>query len=690
MVFLAGFMFYLPAVLGNTVKAGFAAEKDGVTRDSVLGYFNALLGKRMYDEAVAYADSVLKSPDTDGWIKVEALISRGNALKGQNLWAKAEINYMAALRLADSIGQGRPESELQKARILIQISKIHIAFSGEYGIALSRLIEALKIAGKNSDTLLMIASNRLLGHTSRLVGDLSNSRLYTEKAIFLAKQIRDTSELIYSLNEKANLLLLAEKDFNHCLLLYLEAQKYALASGDHYSLMCIQNDIGNVYFEYRDYATAVKYFQEALRMSVEQNKFREACVASSNIGSCFISLNNPEEAEKYLKKGLEYALESNIRNEKMLIYSQLAEVYSLSGNYKPAFDYQKKYIALKDSVFTSEKEKDKTEIITRYETEKKAKENEVLRQQNTIDKLRIERQKNRFMRAVLIGAVIIISVLAILWVVIRANRHKNRVNRLLEEKNREISNQRDRLEKALDELSERETRLTEANAAKDRFFSIIAHDLKNPFTSILGLTGLLNDGFEELSVAEQKEFIRNLHESSRNLYNLLENLLHWARSQTGRITPAPEFIDVGELLKSAGVIFSNAARSKKIDFSFQCNRQANVFADRGMLETVLRNLISNAIKFTPEGGTVEVSTLLNNSYVSITISDTGTGMSNAEVQNLFKAGVRMQKMGTANENGSGLGLILCHEFIQMNHGDIEVESSPGRGSRFTVKLPAAP
>lgn len=232
-----------------------------------------------------------------------------------------------------------------------------------------------------------------------------------------------------------------------------------------------------------------------------------------------------------------------------------------------------------------------------------------------------------------------------------------------------------------------EKELSELNAAKDKFFSIIAHDLRNPFHGIIGLTGILTDQNEEVSENEKNEIIVEIRDLAVNTYRMLDNLLEWSRQQTGRIEFMPEEISLREIIDESLLHLRKSADIKKIKLVANTTFEGNVYADKNMLNTVLRNIISNAIKFTPQTGFIEITDLLNNRYIELSVSDNGNGMDEKTLLEIFKIDKTITSIGTAGERGTGLGLVLCKEFIEKNGGKIWVESSLGRGSKFTFSLP---
>ncbi len=240
------------------------------------------------------------------------------------------------------------------------------------------------------------------------------------------------------------------------------------------------------------------------------------------------------------------------------------------------------------------------------------------------------------------------------------------------------------------ELKESEKLLIESNNAKDSFFSIIAHDLRNPFNVILGYLDLLTCDDADYSEAEQKNILLKLKSASVRTIDLLENLLTWARSQRGSLPFDPEQFSLGEVISDNIGLFDAAAHSKNIALVVSGKQDVKVFADRNMINTVVRNLISNSIKFTNAGGAVTIDTQnKEKGIVTVVVKDNGVAISEKTMQSLFKVEHRSTSKGTANETGTGLGLILCKEFVEKNQGRIWVESEPGKGTTFCFTIPKA-
>lgn len=237
------------------------------------------------------------------------------------------------------------------------------------------------------------------------------------------------------------------------------------------------------------------------------------------------------------------------------------------------------------------------------------------------------------------------------------------------------------------ELVNSRKELSEINKQKDKLFSIIAHDLKSPFTGILGFTELLINDFDELSDLEKKQYLQNTYSSMKNVLALIENLLTWARFNLNRVEYNPKEISIAKVIRKVFETQNVAALVKKIGLAFDCNENIKAYADEDMISTVIRNLISNAIKFTNSNGTIKVNSLYEGEFVKVSVEDNGIGMEPDIANNLFSFDKQTTTAGTNNEKGTGLGLIICKEFIEKNGGKISVVSKFAHGTNISFTLP---
>nr|WP_319776208.1 histidine kinase N-terminal 7TM domain-containing protein [uncultured Sphaerochaeta sp.] len=234
-----------------------------------------------------------------------------------------------------------------------------------------------------------------------------------------------------------------------------------------------------------------------------------------------------------------------------------------------------------------------------------------------------------------------------------------------------------------------ERELRNMNTSKDKLFSIIAHDLKNPFFGIIGLSNIFCTEYEDLTEEEIKNYAKEINDLAGNTYRILENLLDWSRQQTGNMAFSPVRFDIYEAMNHYIETLEPQAKLKHIDIITEIEEDIFVFADSYMLNTIVRNIISNAVKFSNPGGKIVVSVVPEDNFIKICISDSGVGMDEKTLKNLFMIDQDIKALGTMGERGTGLGLILCKEFVEKNGGQIFVESLINQGSKFYFTIPAA-
>lgn len=234
-----------------------------------------------------------------------------------------------------------------------------------------------------------------------------------------------------------------------------------------------------------------------------------------------------------------------------------------------------------------------------------------------------------------------------------------------------------------------ELRLHQLNADKDRFISILSHDLRSPFNNLLGLSDVLTENIHQLQVDEIEKLSNQIKTTANSTYNLLEDLLMWARTQQGKIPFNPQLISFRDICRNVLEPLNPLADAKTLTVNYSAPDGIRIYADVDMIKTVLRNLVSNAIKFTNIGGTINIFAGENSENIIISVADNGIGIAPGDLKKLFNISEVLSTKGTANEKGTGLGLLLCIEFVEKHGGKIWVESKVGKGSEFKFTLPLA-
>lgn len=238
-----------------------------------------------------------------------------------------------------------------------------------------------------------------------------------------------------------------------------------------------------------------------------------------------------------------------------------------------------------------------------------------------------------------------------------------------------------------EEIKEKNIALKEINDSKDKFFSIIAHDLRSPFQGLLGISNYLTDDFDNLPKEEIKELVFVLNDALHVQYKFLDDLLNWSRIQSGRISLEPLLLSLSDLITKTCKLFDSNLKNKELTVINNITTSQMIYADEDMFMLLVRNLLSNAIKFSQIGGTIEITAMDKKNKLQIIVADSGVGIKPENLDKLFRIDTHYTTNGTLNEGGSGLGLVLCKEIVEKHGGNIWVKSELGRGTKFFFTLP---
>ncbi len=440
---------------------------------------------------------------------------------------------------------------------------------------------------------------------------------------------------------------------------------------EHYILSGVYNNTAMTYSELGERRMALDYYRKGLGLAKRAgDEFNEGSVYI-NLGSLFGEMRMVDSALFYLHRALQLAENRGYRSITLDTYDELAKLHASLGNWGPAYNWQVRYDTLYKSVFNENQSADISRLRAMYEQEISEKE---------ISQLQSESQVQKTLNKVFI---IFIVVIVVLIIIIAVNLHsKKRTNQMLAERNLQISN-------ALQKLSESEAELQKMNMSKDRIFSVVAHDLRNPVAAVTGFSELLYDNFDQFPVETQKEYLLQILQGTQRIQNLLENLLIWARAQMKAVKYQPESLKVKALVEDCLKEMKANLDHKKVDCVVNVNQECVVYADKAMMHTVLRNLIVNAIKFSFPGGKIRISSEMDENTCAVSVSDEGIGIQPEIQDKLFNSNEVVTTPGTTGESGSGLGLVICKDFLERNKGEIRVESEPGNGSSFIIELPVS-
>ncbi len=385
--------------------------------------------------------------------------------------------------------------------------------------------------------------------------------------------------------------------------------------------------------------------------------------------------NDLREAYLQLQKNEGCLKKHDLPKVRRKMLDLMAEYYAATREYNKAIDLLQQSRELQDSLRNQHLQEVRKLLDIRYDMESKFRSLELLKQDNNIRNLIYK--KNLFYknlsRLLLFSFGLILVVLMVIFLVrYRAHRRLVETNRRLEEVHRE--------------LTKKQKQLEQENQIRTKLFMILAHDLINPFNALLGFAELLSEEIHNFTRRDIKRHSEFIFHAAKQLHFLLENLLHWARIQTGRVHYQPAYFEINKLIRDVSEMYRYMAEKKKITLMVTNPGDLIVYADESLISVVLRNLIHNAIKYTSEKGVVTVEAEPGNDHVTVTVQDTGAGISHEDIKKIFNLEHHFSRKGTSGEEGTGLGLIICKEFLEIHGSSLHIESTPGAGSRFSFSL----
>ncbi len=605
----------------------------------------------IYRQAYVYALAA-----NDQVFQGKVLSNIGMLYRSMGSTDSAQLYLKRALAMAVKLGDSKLEG-----RCLNEIGTLS-GIQGHYVQSVQYLLQALRIWEKLGLLRELTSCHIQLGNFYCFTKDFNKSKAEYMQAKILndsLKEARFKADIFHNLGL---LYLDVKKDQDSARIFLLEAYDLANQIKAVDIILTTTLNLGNICFNKKDYPTALKYFLESAASPRLQGRLLEQTAVFVNLGTVYMRLGNLGESEKFLRRGMSIARKNGFLEFQQKAGESMAALAVKQGRLKQAYEYLRSAADLTDSISGMEIRNQVADAGFRYELEKMETQNSLLVKQNELQEQVILRQ-----RLIVGGSIFVVLLIMVLLLIIFRSRVKlKKLNTRLDEQNKELLN---------------------LNHTKDKFFSIIAHDLKSPFNALMGLLTELDESYDEFDEPMRRQIISNLKKSSFNTYNLLVNLLDWANAQKGNFVNNAKNAGLSDIVDEVFGILQTRAEMKSLQLINDVSKEIAVHADPNLLSSVLINMVNNGIKFTPVTGKIRVYAVPEGGMMKVFVEDTGIGIPEKEIEKLFRIDSSFKRQGTEKEPGTGLGLILCKEHVDLIGGEISVSSVEGKGTTFCFTVP---
>lgn len=628
-----------------------------------------------------------------------------------NLYANANPNKAidwATLSLSNT------QSNLQQAQAKQFLGYLYFR-TGNLSKSIEAYRQALQLSNEIGNEPFKAQIQSALGGTYFLAGNLSESANNYLQALRFFEAQQDKNSMVSVYIGLANIYN-KQNNFAQAIEYNLKAVNIYEASSNKFKILIGYDQIGNLYQKQGNYTKANEYLQRALKIYIELNNLAGQSSLFMQIGSNQFAAKQYNKAidsytqsiklskklnmlpvqaaacnglalsyaelklyDKAILAGLEaqqIAQKANLKIELEQAYETLSKLYKTTEKHDKATTFENLSKEIKDSLYNDSTLKQLADLQLRFDGEKNQRKIELQEKEQQVLASELLREKQVRNSIVVILFIVLLGLASISVLYIQNKKIA-----------RNLNIQKIELEATSAAILKQKEELGQLNNVKDRFFSIISHDLRNNLTTMKLYFDLVSNTDYESS-EDMEDMTKQISFSVENTIDLLENLLVWAQAQIKGIDINPQQLILQHLIKGNIDLLAGNAHTKNIELSSDVNASLCAFADEDMTNLVIRNLISNAIKFTPKGGSIHITAHKNNdNTIQINITDTGVGISKSNLEKLFIKNSNPTTLGTANEKGTGLGLLLCREFIEKNNGSISASSQPEKGSTFTIILP---
>jgi len=542
---------------------------------------------------------------------------------------------------------------------------------GNYDMALDYYLISLEISNKASNNQGVASALNNIGNVYQEIKNYDRALDYYKQSEKIA-QDNNYDRLIAVTNNNLGEVYSLKGQYDSALIYLEKSLEQVKKVNSRFDEGIFLGNLADLYIKVDSLGKAEKYFLESLRYADETGDKTGISLCNLGLADIQLRLKDPAKAEVFLKKGTEISEEIGSLKLMGYAYKLYSEFYLQMNDLRNSHLFLTRQMAVKDSVYSLENGENVAKLESQYREVQNARKIELLK----------EKQKGYFY----LTLVIILASVIIFTLIFLAYRQKTKSNSLLQEKNLQIEASKKILEEKHQQLIYSQEKLNALNLGKDDFLTIISHDLKNPLSSIRGFTELLIRSYDSLSDEQRKTFLNEVFDSIERMSLLINNVLFWVRSQTESIKYKPVNFNLLKKVDENISIYKLMLAKKGVQLENNIPADISVFADSNVFDMIIRNLLSNALKFTPAEGKISLSCIKNEATVTLSVSDTGIGIPLDKLKLIFEQQEHYSTTGTSHEQGTGLGLGLVNKFIQQTGGKFQITSEPGKGSVMSFSL----
>jgi len=568
-----------------------------------------------------------------------------------------------------------------EAKAYLDLANYYLA-ADNYTLTVRNLVKAENIYDSIKDDKMLLFTHITYGILFLKVHHFDEGLFHLRKAVIYDNAREDVNHLSTIYTNMGELYYETEQNYDSALYYYRKSVGVALPFQKDNAIMTSHVNIGNVFIVNKNYDSAGYYYNQAYQNADIHNYPDRKAAVLVNLGIYHIYTKDTAKARTFLKSGLKLSEELGILRYKKNALMFLSKLDSISGNFEQSLAYFKEFKNASDSLNASDISHQIAVLDFEKELAAQKTDNQLLEEQNRLKSKQISQQR----KLIWISLTALAILLIMLYFLYVNRRKRKKLHLQLEEKHRDLLKINEELKVTNETLKEQQEQLKEMNVTKDKFFSILGHDLKSPFNTLLGMLSLLDQQWDILNDSEKREHMKSLYASSEKTYHLLEELLSWGKAQQGLIKFQPETFNVRDRISYIIDFFRAQIEQKSLLVDLQIFSDLRIHTDPRLFSQIIQNLVNNAIKYSYPGDTITIFAKQHSDKFCLCVKDTGMGIPKEKLANIFRLDSDFNRPGTNNEKSTGMGLILIKEYADIIGGRLTAESENEQGSTFCLCL----